>query len=56
MDLILYTYTLHCHNLQDINEAEQFRTQMKKAYTLYIIVILVFSVVYTCLMLNALYL
>ena len=42
MDVILYTYTIQCYNLQDSNEVEQFRTQMLEAYALYIIVILVF--------------
>ena len=56
MYLILYTYTTHCHNLQDSNEVEQFRTQMLEAYALYIIVILVFSVFHNCLILSALYL
>ena len=56
MYLILYTYTTHCHNLQDSNEVEQFRIQIVEAYALYIIVILVFSVFYNCLILSALYL
>ena len=37
MDVILYTYTIQCYNLQDSNEVEQFRTQMLEAYALYII-------------------
>ena len=44
MDVILYTYTIQCYNLQDSNEVEQFRTQIVEAYALYIIVILVFRI------------